>query len=118
MPGGRTKPRVNSDEPLVANASVRGCTPVPQKIEVNPPTTMIAHVPGMVTRASGAYSAMMRSRVSNDLRGPANRLNTLRMATKWALVKMVITARGTTTVLTAEPSVQTTNATPATTANT
>ena len=118
MPGGRSKPSVNSDEPLIANASVKGVTPVPQKISVNPASTMITHIPGKVTRARGAYIAMTRSRVSNDWLGRANTLNTLRNATKCPLVKMVTIARGTTTVFTAEPIVHTTNATPATNATT
>ena len=79
---------------------------------------MVTHIPGKVTRASGAYRAITRSRVSNDRLGRANTLNTFRKATKWNLVKIVITARGTTTVFTADPSVHTTNAPPATTATT
>ena len=54
---------MNIDEPLVANASVNGRTPVPQKMDVNPARTITTQVPGKVTRATGAYSAMTRSRV-------------------------------------------------------
>ena len=36
QPSGRSKPRVNSDDPDVANASYSGSIPVPQKIAVNP----------------------------------------------------------------------------------
>ena len=34
MLAGRSKPRVNSDEPLMARASESGLIPVPQKIPV------------------------------------------------------------------------------------
>src|SRR3954469_6514049 len=112
------KPRVNNDDPLVANASLSGGVPVPQKMPVNPARTATTHVAGSVTNDSGAYSDSTRSRVSNDRLGPANRLNNLRMATKCVRVIDVMTARGTTTVLTADNRVHPTSRTPATTATT
>jgi hypothetical protein len=111
-------PSVKSDDPLVANASVMGRTPVPQKIDVNPASTSTTHSPGRVTRAVGEYRLIVRSRLSNDLFGPAKTLNNRLSPTKWNLVKLVITARGTTTVLTADARVQSTNAAPAITATT
>src|SRR3954469_16491690 len=112
------KPRVNNDDPLVANASLSGGVPVPQKMPVNPARTATTHVAGSDTNDSGAYSDSTRSRVSNGRVGPAKRLNNLRIATKCVRVIDVITALGTTTVLRADSSVQITRNTPATTATT
>src|SRR4051794_13119559 len=85
---------------------------------LNPASTATTPVAGSDTNDSGAYSESTRSRCSNDRPGPANRLNNLRIATKWVRVIDVMTALGTTTVLTADKSVQTTRNTPATTATT
>ena len=54
VPGGRTKPKVSSDEPLVTNASLTGRTPVPQPTAAKPITISATHRAGSRTRASGA----------------------------------------------------------------
>ena len=54
-PSGRAKPRVNSDDPLVIQASLREPTPRPQNTRANPTAISIDHAKGKETRATGAY---------------------------------------------------------------
>ena len=53
-PFGRTNPSVNSDEPLVTNASENGEIPVPQKATAHPRTTRVTQTAGNVSNANGA----------------------------------------------------------------
>ena len=113
MPVGRTNPSVINDDPLVISASLIGSMPVPQKIAVNPRTIDTTHTAGSVTSASGAYIAMIRSRVAKGRLGFANTWNRRRSVRKWSRVSVDVVARGSTTVCTAETSVQSTRTAPA-----
>ena len=53
VPAGRTKPSVNSDEPLVITASEKGLIPAAQYIMVYPPPTRRTQVVASESRASG-----------------------------------------------------------------
>ena len=64
VPAGRSKLSVNSDEPLIVSASVRGCTPLPQKTPVKPITTSATHIAGRQNSPTGAYIARTRSHKS------------------------------------------------------
>lgn len=113
MPSGRTNPSVSSDDPLVTSASDRGSIPVPQKMAVKPRMIITTHTPGSSTSPSGAYMAITASRRSNVLVGRASRSNNHRSVRKWTRVRKDTAARGSTTVRTADPRVQTTTNTPA-----
>ena len=93
--GGLTYPSVNSDDPLVTQASVHGRIPVAQKIPANPVNTLTTHNPGRSSSAVGAYIDITRSRNSNDRRGEAMRSNTRRRrAMNRNLVSNADAARG------------------------
>src|SRR3954451_18974371 len=114
IPNGRSKPRVSSDDPEMMKASDQGRTPIPQNSPVNPVSTNATHIIGRANRAIGEYMARIRSRNSNDWLGLATRSNRRRMLMNVARVRMDEVARGSTTVLIADPIVHTTKATPRT----
>ena len=54
VPSGRSKPRVSTDEPLVAKASASGRIPAAQKMAVYPPITAATQATGRLNRPIGA----------------------------------------------------------------
>ena len=54
VPSGRANPRVNSDEPLTTQASLRLPTSRPQKMNANPTAMSMHQANGSDTRAAGA----------------------------------------------------------------
>src|SRR3954454_13806816 len=99
--GGRSKPSVSSDEPLVSNALRQPCSSRPTNMKAYARKISNSDVAGSVSNASGAYIDMRRSRRSYPCDGRANKPNTLRTPTNTTAVKVTKLPRGTTNVRTA-----------------
>ena len=62
--GGRSKPSVRSDEPLVVNALRQPWFSSPAKMHAYATKTMSSEMSGSASSANGAYIAKTRSRAS------------------------------------------------------
>ena len=62
--GGRTKPSVNSEEPLISKARSNPLTPRAWNIAVYAVTTITIHTTGRSSSPTGPYSAITESRPS------------------------------------------------------
>ena len=112
------KPSVKSEDPESSNAARHPACSVPQKMRVKPARTRASHAAKVAISPSGAYAPMIRSRRSKLIDGGVTNRNAQRSKRNTERVILDAVARGKTTVLTAEPIVAITIATPAITART
>ena len=115
---GRVRPSVSSAEPLSTNAERIDTCSTPQNTNMKPTRVSVSQATSVAIRPSGEYHASRRSRFASDNDGRASTRNTCWTLRKTQRVTNETLARGSTTVLIAEPSAITTSDTPNATART
>src|SRR5918996_1764909 len=117
-PWSKAKPRVSSDEPDTSKARSHPSASMAQWMPAKPTSTHATHTPGSSIKANGANRAMMRSAASQSPARSIRQSNGLRRVTNTQRCSSELSARGTTTVFTADAKVAPTTAAPARKVNT